>query len=282
MENNIFSLIDNNYEFLSKTQRLICDYIKKNYINISYLPITEFAEQVSASVGSIVGLCKTLGYSGYSEFQKDLQNITKQQIFAMTEIKNSISDCGKTQNILYDTIQNNIDNLNYTYNEQLEKSFEHAVNYIVCAKTIYVIGLRSVYAAAYYFHFMLSDFMSNVRLITPGTGDMYDRIMDITPDDTLVCIGFETYTQITCDITRFFRNRKCKIISITDQMSSPLASMSDATLIAQNSSTTFSFVSAMTILNAIIIAVGRKNKNNTINELEKRQRYLQENNVHYH
>ena len=110
---------------------------------------------------------------------------------------------------------------------------------------------------------------------------MYDHLMHIGPNDVLVAIGFKKYTRATCDVTRFFRERNCKIIALTDMLSSPIASMADTVLIAQNSSTTFSFVSAMTILNAIVVAIGRRDQKKAIRELDAKQAVLKEYNIHY-
>lgn len=281
MDINLFLLIDKNYEEFSKTYRTLCDYIRNNYLNLSYLSIVELGKKAGVSVGSITGFCKALGFAGYSAFQKELQSMAHQDVLTMHEMKNSISGKYGTNNFLKEIIDLNITNLQRTYSDALGKEFQTAIDVINSGKHIYIIGLRSTYAVAYYLYFMLSDFKNNVTLLSPGEGDMYDRIMHISSEDVLVAIGFERYAKTTCGITRFFKDHQCKIVALTDYHSSPLAILADVLLIAKNSSTTFSFVSAMTILNALIIGIGRVDQKSTLYELEIRQSFLKNHDVHF-
>lgn len=277
----LFHLLDQHYATFSKTQKIICDYIREHYLDLPYLPIAALSERIGVSVGSITGFCKVLGFAGFTAFQKELQRIAQQELFSMREIKNSIAEASSNEGILKEIIDSNILNLQRTQTEHLDQAFEEAIDLLCAARKIYVIGLRSVYAVAHYFYFTLSDFKDNVTLLSIAEGDVYDRIMHISPNDVLVTIGFEKYTKATCDITRFFQERNCKIIALTDKLSSPLASMADTVLIAHNCSTTFSFVSAMTILNAIVVGIGRRNQKRTLRELDAKQSILRDCNVHF-
>lgn len=277
----LFQLLDQHYDGMSKTQRIICDYIREHYLDLSYLSIKELSERAGVSVGSVTGFCKAMGFDGFTSFQRELQKIAQQELFSMREIKNSIAESSTEEGVLREIIDSNILNLQRTQTDLLDKAFDEAVDLLCSARRIYVIGLRSVYAVAHYFYFTLSDFKDNVTLLSIAEGDVYDHLMHIGPNDVLVAIGFKKYTRATCDVTRFFRERNCKIIALTDMLSSPIASMADTVLIAQNSSTTFSFVSAMTILNAIVVAIGRRDQKKAIRELDAKQAVLKEYNIHY-
>ena len=277
----LFQLLDQHYDGMSKTQRIICDYIREHYLDLSYLSIKELSERAGVSVGSVTGFCKAMGFDGFTSFQRELQKIAQQELFSMREIKNSIAESSTEEGVLREIIDSNILNLQRTPTDLLDKAFDEAVDLLCSARRIYVIGLRSVYAVAHYFYFTLSDFKDNVTLLSIAEGDVYDHLMHIGPNDVLVAIGFKKYTRATCDVTRFFRERNCKIIALTDMLSSPIASMADTVLIAQNSSTTFSFVSAMTILNAIVVAIGRRDQKKAIRELDAKQAVLKEYNIHY-
>jgi DNA-binding MurR/RpiR family transcriptional regulator len=277
----LFQLLDQHYEGLSKTQRILCDYTREHYLDLSYLSIKELSERTGVSVGSITGFCKALGFNGFADFQRELQKMAQQELFSMREIKNSIAEPSPEEGVLKEIIDSNILNLQRTQTDLLDRAFQEAVNTLSSARRIYVIGLRSAYAVAHYFYFTLSDFKDNVTLLSVAEGDVYDHLMHIGPSDVLVSIGFKKYTRATCDVTRFFRERNCRIIALTDTLSSPIASLADTVLIAQNSSTTFSFVSAMTILNAIVVAMGRRDRKRAIRELDAKQAVLKEYNVHY-
>lgn len=277
----LFHLLDQHYNELSKTQKIICTYVREHYLDLPYLSIAALSEKIGVSVGSITGFCKALGFEGFGDFQKELQKIAQQELFSMREIKNSIAEASSNEGVLKEIIDSNILNLQRTQTDHLDQAFEESVDILCNAKRIYVIGLRSAYAVAHYFYFTLRDFKDNITLLTLAEGDVYDQIMHITPNDVLVTIGFDKYTKATCDVTRFFQEHNCKIIALTDKLSSPLASMSDTVLIAQNCSTTFSFVSAMTILNALVVGIGRRNQKRTLREMDAKQTLLKNCNVHF-
>lgn len=281
MDDNVFLRIEHKYPALSKTHRSIANYIRAHSIAVTYLSISELSAAAKVSLGSITGFCKAIDYSGYPALQKELQRWATQEVFPMREIKNSISSGSEDEDILKTVIDLNIQNLQFTYTEALSAGYWQAVESLRRGRRIYIIGLRSCHAVAYYLYFMLSDFMDNVTLLSLGEGDVYDRIMGVSAEDVLVTIGFDKYTRATCEITEFFREKGGSIIALTDHLGSPLALLSDTALIATNSSTTFSYVSAMTILNAVIIGVGRRAQTNTLKKIEERQTLLRERGVHY-
>lgn len=280
MDKNVFYIMAEKYDRFTKTFRIISDYIKENYTYAAFLSIQELSEKMGISPASITRFSRELGYSGFHEFQKEIQKITQKEIIPMKEIKNSISDLLNDDEILKTTIDLNIKNLQETYNNALDESFRKSVELISNGRRIYIIGLRSSYCVAYYLYFMLADFMDNIVLLSAGTADVFDRISNVNKDDVLVAIGFSKYTKLTYQVLKFFCEKSDKTIAVTDSYSSPLAVKSKVVLLTANSSTTFSFVSAMTVLNALIIAVGRKDKQRTLNILEEKKKILLENDIH--
>ncbi|MDL2209691.1 MurR/RpiR family transcriptional regulator [Desulfovibrio sp. OttesenSCG-928-O18] len=280
MDETIFVRINERHGKLSRVFRNIADYILKNYMTVPFLSISELSRAMDVSAASITRFCKEMGYTGYPEFQKSIQRIAQNEMIPMREIKNSVAAEFRDDEILQTTIDLNIENLRYTYSEHLQENFDRAVEIITSARRVYVIGLRTTYSPAYYLYSMLSGFMDNVILLKTGVEDMYDHIMNINENDVLVAISFEKYTRATHQVADFFKRHGSRLIALTDFQVSPLATNADAVLIAKNTSTTFSFVSAMTILNAVITAVGRHNKNETLEMLKKKQALLLEQGVH--
>ncbi|WP_164509045.1 MurR/RpiR family transcriptional regulator [Clostridium rectalis] len=280
MNNSIFVLIDENYDNFTKTFKIIADYIKNNYDKIVFLSIQELADKMEVSISSISRFCKELGYSGYITFQKDLQKLIQKDIAPMKEIKKSISDVSKEDDILKQTIEMNIKNLQTMYSENLKKDFEKAVNLINKGKRIFIVATRSSFTVSYYLHFMLERFMDNTVLITPGNMDVYDKISSITKEDVLISISFSRYTKFTNDITQFFKNKGCEIISITDSYSSPVATKSNCILLLKNGSYTYSFTTVLTALNALVTAVGAKDKKNTFEKMELKEKNCFDNGIY--
>lgn len=280
MNDNILVRIDKNYEMLSRAYKDIANYIKKNFLEIPFLSILELSKRTSVSIGSVTGFCKAMNYSGYLDFQKDVRKLVQNEMIPIRRIQSSIASSQNDEDILLSVIAQNIENLNNTYSPYLKSSFENAVNFIRHARKVYIVGLRSAYSIAYYLYFMLSDFMDNVEILSLGTSDLYDRIMNIDNRDVLISIGFEKYTRATCEITEFFHSRSCRVIALTDNQSSPLSVMADTTLLSNNKSSSFSYVSAMAICNALVIRIGIKTKKKALATINNKEQLLKEKKIH--
>lgn len=272
MEKNIFYMIDSKYNSLSKTFKIIAKFVKKNYTLISFLSIKELTEKIGVSSASITRFSQELGFSGYPAFQKEIQKIVEKEIIPMRAFKHFISSSNDYDNVLKKTIDLNINTLQNTYSHELYQSFQKAINLIIESDKVYIIGSRSSFAVAYYLNFMLKGFMENIELLSAGTEDISTKLAYIKKDDVLITISFSHYTKFTSKITEYFKDNGSKVIAITDSYSSPIAIRADTIMIAKNSTDTYSFASAMAILNALVVQLGKINKDETLRKLKAQER----------
>ncbi|WP_432403523.1 MurR/RpiR family transcriptional regulator [Wukongibacter sp. M2B1] len=270
-KDSIFSEIDKQYNNLSKTFKLIADFVKDNYSTIPFLSIKELKEKIGVSTASITRFSQHMGFKGYPDFQKEIQGIVEKEIVPMREVKYFIEN-NDDKNILQETIDSNIKILQATYSDELYKNFNRAIEFIMKSRKVYILGCRSSYSAAYYLGFMLQGFMDNIELIDAGHQDFSNKLAHIRENDVLIAISFSQYTKFTSNIAQFFKDNGNRIIAITDSYSSPIAIKADATLLAKNGTNTFSFVSAMTILNALVVSLGKTNKKETLKKLKDQER----------
>ncbi len=141
------------------------------------------------------------------------------------------------------TIQNNIGLLEALYTPQLRDSFARAQEILHQARTIYIAGMRSSYATAYYLAFMLQQMCDNVHLLTTSTSDLPTALSDVRPEDCLLVISYARYTSSSYDIVSHFHRAGCKIVALTDSLTSPIALKATEVLIAPNGGN-FSYTSS--------------------------------------
>ena len=283
MKDTIFTRIQAKYDALSPTHRKIADYIRQNYIEMTYQSISEISQKIGVSTGSITNFCKLMDYKGFQQLHDELRQVAKGEIFPLRDIQDSITteSLGEGARILQQVLEMNIENLQATFTDHLEQNFTAALTQLKKAQNIYILGLRSCYALSYYFYFMLKDIgFNNVHLLSLGTGDIFDQVANVRRGDLIFSISFQTYTQATCDVTAYFLKRGAASVALTDLQSSPIAHGAKAVLIAKNATSTFSYVSAITILNALVIGLGRSDQDKTMRCLEERKALLQEQHVH--
>lgn len=274
-----FAAIEERYASLSRTFRSIADYISKNYKIIPFSSVQQIGNEAGVSTASVVRFCQEIGYTGYAEFQQDLQKLIRDETPPMLEFRTAVSEV--EANPLEEMFRLNIEILKKSYSDLLATEFQKAIETLAAARRIYVIGLRSSYTAAYYAHNIFSQFMPNVDLVTANTYDLFDRISYAGGDDAALVCSFSKYSRLTVEATDLLRERGVTVIGLTDAMSSPVATRSDIVLLAKTSSKSYSFVTALTIINALAVAIGQRDKAGTLSRLKEVEAICSKNSVYF-
>lgn len=242
--------------------------MKESIHILPFLSIVELGEKTGVSLASITRFVRELGFEGYSQFQKSAAELVRKDVVPMRELKQSIAEGGE-DDLLSRMISLNIHSLETLYSEDLKESFQKAVNLMTGCRTLYISAARSSFSVAYYLYFMLKGFMDRVELLTDGTEDISNKLQYITGEDCLIAISYERYTRATYQVVSYLNKIGCSIIAVTDSHSSPIAMKADTVLLAKQAADTYSFVSCMTVANALVTAAGRSDKEETLRRLER-------------
>jgi DNA-binding MurR/RpiR family transcriptional regulator len=257
---------------LSKGQKLIAEYILKHYDKAAFMTAAKLGISVGVSESTVVRFANELGFSGYPKLQKALQELIKTRLTTVQRIELS-NDFISEESALKGVLKSDMENIRATLEKINHKTFEDVVASIFKAKKIYIIGLRSSTALAEFLGFYLNLILDNVKVVGYGISDIFEQMINISDEDLIIGIGFPRYSARTIEALNFAQSRGTKVAAITDSLLSPLASKADYTLIAQSNMASFvdSLVAPMSVINALIIAVGMKEKHKiskTFNELE--------------
>ena len=275
MENNnhdLMRMIQVKFPRLSKGQKLIAEYILKHYDKAAFMTAAKLGNSVGVSESTVVRFANELGFSGYPKLQKALQELIKTRLTTVQRIELS-NDYISEESALKGVLKSDMENIRATLEKINNKTFEDVVKGIFTAKKIYIIGLRSSTALAEFLGFYLNLILDNVKIVGYGISDIFEQMINISSDDLVIGIGFPRYASRTIEALNFAQSRGTKVVAITDSLLSPLASNADYTLIAQSNMASFvdSLVAPLSVINALIIAVGLREKQHiseTFNELE--------------
>jgi len=258
---DLMKLIQARFSRLSKGQKLIAEYILKHYDKAAFLTAAKLGTSVGVSESTVVRFANELGYSGYPALQKALQELIKNRLTTVQRIELS-NDFISDGNALKDVLKSDIENLRATLEKIDYKIFEDVIKNIFEAKKIYIIGLRSSTALAEFLGFYLNLILDNVKVVGYGMSDIFEQMLNLSNEDLVIGIGFPRYANRTIEALAFAQDRKAKVVAITDSLLSPLANKADYTLIAQSNMASFvdSLVAPLSIINALIIAVGLREK----------------------
>ncbi|MBQ5771913.1 MAG: MurR/RpiR family transcriptional regulator [Clostridia bacterium] len=263
----------------SKGQRLIASYILEHYDKAAYLTAARLGSVVGISESTVVRFANELGYDGYPAFQHSLQEIIRNRLtsFQRIEVTNNLIGDG---NVLDKVLLSDADKIRRTLEEIDHASFERAVDRIVSAKQVYIIGVRSSSSLAGFLNYNFRMIFDNVKFVQTTSGsEMFEQIMQIGEGDVMIAISFPRYSKRIINAVEYAGSKRADVVALTDSVQSPIAEYADHLLIAQSDMASFvdSLVAPLSIINAMIVAVSRRKQE----ELTKRLQALEEVWDHY-
>ena len=260
MQRNVLHMIENSMSGFSKGQRRIASYILENYDKAAFMTASKLGSLVGVSESTVVRFAAELGFPGYPAMQKALQEMIRSRLTSVQRIKAS-SGRFSGPDLIASVLQADMEKIRQAVEEVSRSDFALAVDELMSARHIYILGLRSSSFLAGYLNFYFHLIFDNVTLVSSGgTGDVLERIFRIGPEDVLVGICFPRYSNATVKGVRFAVDRGARIIAVTDGPSSPLYDMASAALTVRSDMISFvdSLVAPFSLLNALIVAAGQR------------------------
>ena len=257
----LISHIQSQYTRFSKGQKLIAQYILKNYDKVAFMTACKLGEAVGVSESTVVRFANALGYSGYPKLQDALQEVIKNKLTTVQRV-DMVKEFNDDSAILKKIVKSDMDNIKDTLEEIDEKAFEEAANRILKAKRIYIVGMRSSFTIAQYLGFYLGIILDSVHVIRTDMGDAFEQVVKINENDVLIAISFPRYSKKSYQIVSYAKEKGAHIVSLTDSPFAPVASFTDNLLLVKSNMVSFvdSLVPALSIANALIVSVGMKEK----------------------
>jgi DNA-binding MurR/RpiR family transcriptional regulator len=255
----------------SKGQKLIAAYITNHYDKAAFMTAAKLGEVVGVSESTVVRFAIELGYEGYPKLQKMLQELIKSKLTSVQRIQVSSNRISE-DNILKSVLQSDMDKIKITLEEIEQSSFNEIVESILKARKIYILGVRSSAPLASFLGFYFNLIFDNVRLIhTTSVSEMFEQILRAGEGDVVIGISFPRYSKRTIKAMQFVKSRGATVIAITDSHESPLADCSDHAIIARSDMASFvdSLVAPLSVINAIIVAIGMRKKEEISETFEK-------------
>jgi len=269
--------LEDKIENFTPLQRKVADYILKHPTEAAFLTIEQLAGLTGVSVATIMRLAYSIGYTGYSQFQKEMQEVLRDRVSPPNRLEANVKKLGKNK-LLIDCAKLQIENIRKTVEFLSEENIDQAFKLIFEAQKIYVIGVRGSFAVASYLNEGLNRLGVDCEVIVPDTGRIQAVMARLQPAELVIAISLPRYSKRTVEIVRVAKNRKAKILSITDGYSSPLALMSDVFLGCAFESLAFhhSEIGALFVADFLVTGVAVKNSAKTKKQLEEIERVVGE------
>ena len=257
MKQNLLKQLNERMTGFSKGQRQIAGYILEHYDRAAYMTASKLGAEVSVSESTVVRFADELGFDGYPELQKALQELARTHLTAAQrmEVADNLLD---KDNILEKVLLGDADKIRHTLESLDKNAFYAAVEKIVNARNIYILGSRSSASLAGFLNFNFRMMFDNVRNVEVNSGsEMFEQILSLGKEDVLIAISFPRYSKRTVRAVQYAHHVGANVVSITDSAKSPIAANCDQLLTAHSDMASFvdSLVAPLSIINAMVAAV---------------------------
>ena len=258
---------------MSKGQKLLATYITDNYDKAVFLTASKMGKIVGGSESTVVRFATSIGYKGYPEFQSALEELVRNKLNSVQRMEVTYGRISQSE-ILENVLQADADKIKTTLEKIDNNAFELAVQTILEADHIYIVGIRSCAPLASFMAFYFNLMFENVHLlITNSSSEIFEQMVRINEKDAIIGISFPRYSMRTLKALEFANNRNAKVITITDSIHSPMNLYSSCNLIADSdmASIVDSLVAPLSVINALVVALCMKKQDTvakTLTELE--------------
>lgn len=266
---NVYKHIAEQMPTMSKSNLRIAKYILENPNTVPFLTGDKLAKITGVSPATIVRFSTFLGYSGYPELQQYMQSSAQQQLTTTERLKISKEVYNEQDQSVYDIFLDDISNIRSTLDKLDIEAFKNAVESLIKAKRVYILANRSATALGVFLQYYLQLLLEQVELIH-SIENVSERIFDLNEDDVVIGISFARYTKSTLKVLSYAKEKEATTVAITDNLLSPLIPYADIPLTASSQMPTFidSFVAPLSLINALIVTVGKEKEENFQDKLE--------------
>ena len=263
MSCNFLSILQEKEPTFSKGQKRIARYITDSYDKAAFMTANRLGKTVGVSESTVVRFAVDLGFDGYPSMQKAMREMVLNRLTSVQRIEVANNRFGD-QDVVSMVLHSDMEKLRQTSELLSRETFADAVNAILKAKRVYILGVRSAAPLANFLGYYLNYMFNNVHVLSGlSAGEMFEKIVGITPEDVVIAFSFPRYSSSTTKGARYCRSAGATVIGITDSADSPLGLCSDHVLLAKSYMVSLvdSLVAPLSLVNALIVAIAsRKEK----------------------
>ena len=270
MSQNIINHIIEKYDKLSKSHKAIARFVIENYDKAAYMNVEQLSQITGVSKATVVRFSAEMGYEKYQKFQHAVWEYAKSKLTSVQRMDLTYARLN-TENILNDVLNSDIDKIRTTLSSIDQEEFEKIVDIIFKAKHIYIIGLRSASYLAGLLGFYLNLVFDKVTVVSSiSASEIFEQLFRVGPEDVVIGISFPRYSKRTISALRYAKSKGVTVIGITDGVLSPIKVNADYALLARSDAESFvdSLVAPLSVINALIVALALKNKDEICQNFE--------------
>ncbi len=278
MKNDLIEELVLKMSTFSKGQKRIANYLIENYDKAAYMTAAKLGANVGVSESTVVRFAIELGFEGYPQLQKDLQNIIRSRLTYIQRVEVTNTRIGDGE-VLEKVLLSDAEKIQNTLAKVSREDFNRAIEKITKAKNIYIMGVRSSASLASFLSYSLNVVFDNVRLVHTTSGsEVFENLFPMTNEDVFIAISFPRYSSRMVNAVDYAHEIGASVIAITDNISSPIAANASEVLVAESDMASYvdSLVAPLSLINAIVVAIAREKQSEIAERFEKLEHIWEE------
>ena len=227
-------------------------------------------EELQVSESTVVRFAAGIGYEGYPSMQAALASWGKSKLNTVGQVGARFGRSTQSE-VLSSVLQSDMENIRCTMEELDTAAFQTAVDIILEARNIYIVGIRSCAPLAEFLSFYLNMIRGNiVQLKTTSLSEVFEQMLRIGKEDAIIGISFPRYSMRTLKAMEFANDRNARVITITDSVHSPMNLYSSCNLLARSNMVSIvdSLAAPLSLINALVVALCLKRPDTVKESLE--------------
>jgi DNA-binding MurR/RpiR family transcriptional regulator len=218
-----------NFEQLTKRQQIVAKYISDNTEKVAFYTAKELGDITSTSGSTVIRFCYNLGFSGYSDLQKLIQDtvLSEKQKAPLENYLNSTGSIIQSNHLVEHTLTEDIAYISKLSSSINEEYLQTIIKKIIESENRFVVGFRSSHAPASWLTFSLNVVIGKTQMYRGDTDDAIYLISQITDKSLVIAFSLPRYTQETVTFVKAAKKKGATILAITDDELSPVGIHAD-------------------------------------------------------
>lgn len=272
LKNNtrVLDRIKTEHDHFTPAQKAIAEYILHNPESLLFMSINELAEATKVSMASIVRFCNVLGFDGYTQFSKEIQEMLQGQLstsgrFHIARSNRSLPE-NRELNAWGDSafsriLGHEIENLNRLAENVRIEDFNALAKMILDADRIIALGCMASASLAGHMGRMLCKVIPEVDVVDTEGVLNAAKFLRLTPRSVVFVIAFPRYPSATVRMGKAAAETECNVVSLTDSHLSPVSGLGELTFHIPVGIPSFvdAYAAPLTFINALCTEVAEMN-----------------------
>lgn len=264
-------LVADNYKQLTKSEKRIADFMRRNQDEAAFLAAGEIAEKLALSEATMVRFARKLGFDSYPALREALQESFRMRMTHSYRLRSRLDTFREIGDIFERLVASEIDYLTESLQTLDREAFKAAVDLLKDHQRVFVFGLGPSISLVDQLEIRLTRSARHVIHLKTSGQEMLEPMLLMNRDDLLIAVGFFNLTPTLQMVIDHARKQGTPVILVTDTLGEMLREKVDVILAARRGpvSAFHSLTVPMTVINALLLALSSADQGNVMSNLDQ-------------